>query len=203
MVNLGLQEELISILEGHPPLVALDREGKEHLNVLRFLQVQSVLLNQELRTQVQETIGSKTFARLAQKRYHEVVPFLLVTLRQECMHDIDGYIQFIVDGAVVAGLTHEMYLSTKELGALRRAAHLRTATWYASRLQTNFGEVARLAIAIAVLAGITPAEIGVGETEVSEWIDKLLYRKAADARLTRIWNAHEARTVRFNALEDG
>ena len=201
MVSLGLPEELIGIMRGEPPLVATDREGREHLNVFRFLQVQSVLLNQALHAQVQETIGTKTFERFAQERYHEVVPFLLISMQQEYMHDVDAYLEFIVDGAIVAGLSHERYVSTKELVALRRAVHLRTAMFYVSRLNTNFGQVARLAIASAVLAGIPPDEIGVDESQANEWIDRQLYRKSADGQLKRAWSLYEARTVRFNALE--
>jgi hypothetical protein len=204
MVKLGGVEEFVSIMQGHPPLIAPDGEGHERLNMVGLLQVQAVLLNEELRTQVEESIGSKAFLRLAKRRYHEVVPRLVISMerRDMCVYGIDGYIEFIVDGALTAGLTHEMYLSTKELAALRREAHLRTARLSVSQLQTSFGHAARLAIACAVVAGVSPAEIGVDEASANEWIDKLLCRKATDARVTRIWNAYEARALRLNALEE-
>lgn len=150
---------MVKLLQGSEPLVKA-KNCRPHYDGLGFLYFSIALQNLEERERLMDEIGGEAYKRGAERGYRELVPVLLLMLKNEpVIYGVDAYVDFILDGAEVTGVPLEAYVSRKELGEVRRTALLRSAKAKGAGAMAGKQD-ALLLVVSALRANISPTDFG-------------------------------------------
>ncbi len=171
------------LLVGTEPLVHPDGSPE----ALAEMYLSAIATNADFKQEVREIVG-KDFDSMLSNRMRAIVPSLLNLLKKrELVYAIFNHVYFITNCCPAHGIPIEEFTSISELRMLWQEAHLRSARKAARHLdERNWHGV----VASAVLAGISPDQIGVSEAEADTCIDSYFGR--TNPKLKSNWEQHQA-----------
>jgi hypothetical protein len=145
------------------------------------------LVNEELGEAVDSALGERAHT-LWRERLETLIPLVIERLRNAPrIYTIDDDVGLVVLGCRKSGIDLSQYISIDGLNRLRHDAHKRSAIDTRNDPIPAFAGVARRMTATAILAGVSPEEVGVSseETDFCKTVLGFLYQAEVD-RIARV-----------------
>lgn len=182
-----------NIINGKEPL-------KENSLSSSCIYLSLVVFNESVQNKVRNFMRTN-FDLLLRERLRQAIPMIIRSLYlTTTLCEIENKIYLIAKGCPTLGIPVEEYISMRDLGELRRNAHLRSAITAISELGGKLDQPAKMQIASAVLASISPEEIGISAEMAEQYINASFYRHNPDPILVKYWEAIEKRSTELNNL---
>jgi len=185
---------IIDVLCGKEKII---KDGELDVIVQSYLEI--AIFQEEIYDKVKSVIGYD-FDSLLRDRLAESIPAILEMLSNNpVLYAIEEYVYFIIKGCKKAEIPLTDYISMDELRRLRHDAHLRSARAVIKAYSDEDGYMAATGVvSSALLAGVSPKEIGIDEKHGGRCIDEYYERKDPDFKM--YWENIENSFKRLNNL---